>query len=162
MRMRRSRYGGGLGGTRRPRTRKVKSPIRVRPTTAKKGGRCTGCRGRYEVGDPVTVVKMKRRVFHTGTCVPANIDQLATLMTPAATAAPTMPKTAGEAAMLALVHLENAMVMRAKSVGITPEMEKSFEKYTKLKGMALRPGSDNEGRQAMKLATVELVKLVFG
>ena len=160
--MRRSRY-SGMGSTRRQRTRKVKSPIRVRPTTAKKGGRCTGCRMRYEVGDPVTVVKMKRRVFHTTTCVPANIDQLATLMAPAATAAaPTMPKTAGEAALLALVHLENAMVLRAKTVGITPEMEKSFERYTKLKGMAMRPGSDNEGRMAMMRATMELVKLVWG
>lgn len=158
--MRRRRSYGGLGSTRR--TRKVRPPIRVRPIVAKKGGRCTGCRMRYEVGDPITVVKMKRRVFHTASCVPPNIDQVATLMgTGTQSATPVMPKTAGEAAMLALVHLENAMVLRAKSFGISPEMEKAFEKYTKLKGMALRPGSPTEGQQAMKLATIELVKLVF-
>jgi hypothetical protein len=104
---------------------------------------------------------MRRRVFHTGTCVPANIDQLTTLV---GTASPTtaLPTTPGEAAMSALVQLENAMVLRAKSMPITPEMEKAFERYTKLKGMALRPGSDNEGRMAMKHATIELVKIVFG
>lgn len=144
------------------RTKKVRSPIRVKSRTAKKGGKCTGCKGQYVAGDPITVVWVKRRTFHTGTCVPPGIDQISTIVGVAQpTAQRPMPKTAGEAAMDALLALENALVLRAKTVGITEEMEKSFDRYNKLKGMALRPGSDNEGRQAMKLATVELVKLVF-
>jgi hypothetical protein len=159
----RRHYHGGLGSTPRRRTKKVRTPIRIKPIIAKKGGRCAGCRARYEVGDPVTVVRVKRRVFHTASCVPPGMDQIANVVGvgTAQPSAEAMPTTHGEAAMKALVHLENALVLRAKTQGITPEMEKSFDRYNKLKGMALRPGSDNEGRQAMKLATVELVKLVF-
>lgn len=144
------------------RKRKVRNPITVRQRVTKKGGRCAGCRQRYEIGDNVTVVKVKRRVFHTASCVPPNIDQIGTIIGQQNTGAPvTMPKTHGEAAMDAMVRLENALVLRAKAVGITDEMEKIFDRYQKLKGMALRPGSDNEGRMAMVQSLIALVKLVF-
>lgn len=45
--------------------------------------------------------------------------------------------------------------------GFTPEMEKSYQRYLKLKAMALNPGSENEGRMGLKLAIIELVKTAF-
>jgi hypothetical protein len=61
-----------------------------------------------------------------------------------------------------MMALENALVVTAKRAAvITPEMEKAFDRYNKLKAMFLRPGSDNEGQMAAKLAVVEVVKAVF-
>ena len=55
------------------RTKKIRSPIRVKERVAKKGGKCAACRVRYEPGDPITVVNVKRRTYHRATCVPANV-----------------------------------------------------------------------------------------
>jgi hypothetical protein len=61
----------------------------------------------------------------------------------------------------ALAKLEDALVARATESGITPEAAAAFEKYQKLKALALQPGTTHEGRTALRLATIELVKLVF-
>jgi hypothetical protein len=57
--------------------------------------------------------------------------------------------------------LENALVVVAAFTGITPEMEAAFERYNKLKGVALRPGSENEGVMAMREAVIKLVRTIF-
>jgi len=143
----------------------------VKTKVTKKGGRCSACRGRYEVGDTVTIVKTKRRVYHSATCVPANAGQVPVAggaaviaNTPDAVVKALSSRwTVGEAKMVAILALENSLVVVAQNRpgGITPEMEKSFDRYNKLKGMAMRPGSDNEGNMAVRLAILEVVKTVF-
>jgi hypothetical protein len=156
-------------GTKR-KTTKIRNPIRVKERTAKKGGKCAACRMRFEPGDPVTVVNVKRRTYHRNGCVPLNVGM------PAAGGGP-MPVmdaaqvakafsinwSAGEAKMVGLLGLENAMAVMGK-LGIikdTPEVEKAFDRYNKCKASAMRPGSDQEGKQAMVLAATSLIKIVF-
>jgi hypothetical protein len=165
--MRRSRY-GGYGRT--PRAGKIRSPISVKAKIAKRGGKCNGCRGRFEIGDNVTYVKIKRRVYHTASCVPANAGSM-----PAAGAGPVITDaasvakafstqwTVGEAQMIGLLALENALTVAIKRgvVKMDKATEDAFDKYEKFKSMALRPGSAQEGKQALVLAIRDLVKLVF-
>jgi len=61
----------------------------------------------------------------------------------------------------ALAKLEEALVAKAKKTGITPEMNSAFERYQKIKARALQPGTISEGDVALRLGTVELIKLVF-
>lgn len=75
------------------------------------------------------------------------------------TVSPTM--NAEEAAFAALLGLENALVARVRESGTTPEMDRSYVKYTKIKELALRPGTTAEGKSALRMAVIELVKLVF-
>jgi hypothetical protein len=168
--MRRSRYGGY--GYRKPRTKKIRPAVRVRERIAKKGGRCAGCRARFEKGDPITVVIVKQKKFHTNGCVPANINQPGSVVG----AAPAGPMSAanvatalsaswsfGEAKMVGLLALENALVagIRSGVVNVTDEIDKQFDKYNKVKAVAMRPGSVQEEKQAMVLAATALVKMVF-
>lgn len=69
--------------------------------------------------------------------------------------------TADEACMAALAGLENALVAVAKQNGITDDMNKSFLIYQKVKERVLRPGTDAEGRVALKMALKKLIDAVF-
>lgn len=166
--MRRSRY-GGYRSTRTPKPKKIRPMIRVKDRVAKKGGRCAACKSRYEKGDNVTVVNIRRRTYHQGSCVPANAGVMPTAgggpiaPTPAAVvSALSHTWSEGESKLVAIQALENAMVVIAKnSNSITPEQEKAFEKFNKVKAMFLRPGSEQEGKQAAKLAVLEIVKTFF-
>jgi len=141
---------------RRPRTKKIRSPIRIKPRIAKQGGKCDGCKMRFSPGEEITYVIVRKRKFHTHSCVPANVGQLQ-----AAPPGPTLPRSPGEARLQALASLENALVVIAKTEGITPEMEKAFDRFNKLKSVGLRPGSANEGRMGFREATIALVRVVF-
>lgn len=84
---------------------------------------------------------------------------------------------ADEAAFAAMLGLENALVARVREMTAAkktppPEMDKSFVKYTMLKERALAQpaaGSSatqvtaqkNEATVALRMALIELVKLVF-
>lgn len=163
---RRSRY----GVPRTKRTKKIRPLVRIKERVAKKGGRCSACRGRYEAGDRVTVAIIKRRTYHTHTCVPANVaasfsmggGAVAIANTPTAVVAALSANwTVGEAKLVALQALENAMVAVAKNETVTPEMEKAFERYNKLKAVFLRPGTEHEGKQGAKFSVLEVVKAFF-
>jgi hypothetical protein len=70
--------------------------------------------------------------------------------------------TVGEAKLVAIQALENAMVVIAKhTANLTPEMEKSFDRFRKVKTVFMRPGSEGEERQGAKLAVLEIVKSFF-
>jgi hypothetical protein len=163
--MRRSRY----GGFRAPRTKKIRNPIRVKERVAKKGGRCAACRSRYEKGDEITVVNIRRRTYHRHGCVPMNVGVMPTAGPMAVANTPEAVVKAlasnwsvGEAKLVAIMALENAMVVVAKNTPVTtPEMEKSFDRFMKVKAMALRPGSDQEGKQATRLSLIEIIKTFF-
>lgn len=69
---------------------------------------------------------------------------------------------ADEAAFAAMLGLENALVARVREMGSsTPSMDAGFVKYSKIKELALRPGTGPEGKVALRMAILELVKLVF-
>ncbi len=157
---------------RTPRRKKIRNPIRIKERVAKKGGRCSACRGRYEKGDEVTVVNIRRRTFHRHGCVPLNVGQMPTAgggvqvgSTPAdVIAAMRSNWTVGEAKLVAIQAMENAMVVIAKNNAIVEkdvDPNKAFDKYKKYKTVFLRPGSDNEGRQGARLAIIEVVKTFF-
>lgn len=158
----------GYGAPRR--TKVIRSPISVKAKIAKRGGKCSGCRQRFEIGASVTYVRIKKRTYHTATCVPANANQMPTADGPVITTAAEVAKamsvgwSIGEAQMVGLLALENALVCQIKRghLKMNPDVEKAFDRYEKLKSMAMRPGSEQEGKQAMKMATIDLVKLVFG
>jgi hypothetical protein len=158
-------------GTKR-RTKKIRNPIRVKERIAKKGGRCAACRLRFEAGSEVTVVNIKRRTYHRHTCVPANVGMPqpsggvgASAMTTAADVGTAMSIkwTQGEAEMVGLLAFENALAVKLKRQvgGITDAQRTEYKKYNARKNMALRPGSENEGRQAMMAAIISLVRLVY-
>jgi hypothetical protein len=162
----RSRY----GGYRKPRTKKIRPLVRVRERIAKKGGRCAGCRSRYEKGDEITVVIVKQRKYHRHTCVPANAGQMPTAGAPNGPIANTPDAvvkafasnwTIGEAKLVAIQAFENAMVVVAKNSTITPEMEKAFDRFNKIKARVIRPGTDAEGQVAFRLAITEIAKNFF-
>ena len=154
---------------RTPRAKKIRPMVRVKERVAKKGGRCSACKGRYESGDKVTVVNIRRRTYHTAGCVPANVEQSGVSSGPVVGSTPTAVVAAlsttwspGEAKLVAMQALENALVTVAKKAAvITPEMEAAFDRYNKLKGVALRPGSENEGVMAMREAVIKLVRTIF-
>jgi hypothetical protein len=67
-----------------------------------------------------------------------------------------------EARLAAMLAAENALVVMARSGNITPEMDRCFDRYNKLKGHVMNEsGNVNENNQAFKLAMVELIKTVF-
>lgn len=85
------------------------------------------------------------------------------------TVSPTM--NSEEALFAALLGLENALIAKVRESGTTAEMDKSFVRYTKFKERALaEPASTstpeqvkaqrNEARMALRLAVVDLVKLI--
>lgn len=68
---------------------------------------------------------------------------------------------AREAQLHAMLALENALVSSASEYGLTDEMNRAFIRYTKVKELVLRPGTTAEGKVALRMALVELVKAVF-
>jgi len=150
----------------------------VKERIAKKGGKCSACKSRYEAGAEVTVVNIRRKTYHRHTCVPANVHQLPTAGGPAVGNTPedvvkalSVNWSIGESQLVAMLSLENALVATAKSKGITPEMEKAFETYNKLKARAvqipagesaaIRESLEKEAATAKRMSIINLVKIVF-
>jgi len=145
---------------RRRRVRTPKSDIRVKVKPAKRPGTCTGCHDRFYSGDEITYVTRRIRRYHAH-CVPADVHVSTPGAAPRPAPAP-LPSTPAEAASVAMLALENALVVRARKEGITPEMEKAFVRYQKLKALALNAGAaDNEAKSALRLSFIDIVKLVF-
>ena len=63
-------------------------------------------------------------------------------------------------ALAALVALE-ALIMEMATSCMTPEMDAAWQKYKKLKALALNPGTPGEERAALKQAVLHAVKLAF-
>lgn len=172
--MRRTRYRSPFA-TRKPK--KIRTRIRVRERVAKTTvkGKCTACKGHFKVGDKMTVEIIKQRKFHTDTCVPADIGRMPGGNTIQVSATPeavvkalTTNWSLGEAKMVGMLALENALVVVAKTGKITPELEKSFERYNKFKAMGVHiptlgqtGTTEAEKGQAVRLAIIELVKAIF-
>lgn len=70
-------------------------------------------------------------------------------------------RKSGELLLEALAKLEDALVAAADEKGVGPELEKQFERYQKVKALALHPMTgDNEKRAAMRTALVEALRMV--
>jgi hypothetical protein len=143
---------------RRRRVRTPKSDVRVKTKPAKRRAKCTACQGHIYPGDTATYVTRRTKRYHEH-CTPANIGSDPTGARPGP---PPLPKTPAEAIQVALVAFDNAIVLRAQKQGITPEMEKAFQRYTKLKALAFdRGAADNEAAVALRMALTDAIKLVF-
>lgn len=140
-------------GIRRPR--KMRPSITVKQKAAPRDGKCTGCSGVIHKGEQALYIRTRVKRYHLS-CQPANPYATAATM-----GAPALPSDPMEAMLRALEALENALVVKAKKTGITPELEKHFDKYQKLKAVALRPGTPGEERVAFRMAVLEAVKAVF-
>ena len=72
-----------------------------------------------------------------------------------------------DAVLYAMTVLESALVVKARAMldpktkKVPPDMEKSFARYQKTKELVLRPGTPAEGKVALRMAVLELVRLVF-
>lgn len=141
------------------RTRKVRPAIVVKEKPASRDARCTACRMKIVKGEPATYVRVRTRRFHKG-CTPANIGAPPTA-SGAPAGPPLMPTDPAEAAGFALLALENALGRKAQRVGITDAMDKAFQKYNKIKELALRPGTNEEGQTALRMALIEIIKATF-
>ncbi len=140
----------------------IRRPRKARPSTtlkqkqAKRDSYCDACRGRICKGDHASYVRTRIRRYHDG-CLPANWAATNS----AAPVVPPLPTSPADAKLKAMEALENALVIVAKTSGITPEMETTFSKYQKYKAHALRGSNDTEAAQGFRLAINALVKLVF-
>jgi len=142
------------------RSKKIRSPIRVKPRVAKMGGKCDGCKTRFAAGENITYVITKKRKYHTGSCVPPNVGQM---LQATQQAAPVLPRTSMEAKLAALQSLENALAVLAKEKNYPPELDKAFDRYKKLKALGMHTTSKNtpEGEAGLKEATIALVRAIF-
>lgn len=142
----------------RTRTRKVRPAITVKTKPAPRDAKCSGCRMKILKGEEATYVRVRTRRFHKG-CTPANIGAPPTAAAPSSESK--MPSGADAAMQFALLALENAMGEKAKALNYPEALDKAFQKYNKIKELALRPGTQSEGATAFRLAVVEVVKAVF-
>jgi hypothetical protein len=63
--------------------------------------------------------------------------------------------------LAALAKLEDALVAKADEGGINPDMERVFERYQKIKALALHPTTGAmEQRAALRAALVEAIRMV--
>lgn len=69
--------------------------------------------------------------------------------------------TPEESKLFAMTALENCLVITATQKGITQEMRAGFAKYQKIKSLALGAQTKGEESAALRMAILELVKLVF-
>lgn len=73
--------------------------------------------------------------------------------------------TSRELKLVALNALQDVFVMRLKEQGITQETRDAYEKYKKILSLAMGPVSNqsmqNEADLALRMATIQLVKLAF-
>lgn len=140
----------------RARTKKVRPSITATAKPARRPGTCNGCGGKFNKGDDITYVRVRIKRYHTQSCVPANVTNPLQQTGPAP-----RPSTPMESTLDALLAMENALVVKARTSGITPEMDKAFQKYQKCKALGLHPQTENEGRVAIRMAVKALVDLVF-
>ena len=67
--------------------------------------------------------------------------------------------------VVALSSLESAFILRLKETGITDDARHAFDKYKKLKALALAPTlnvfTQNEADTALRQAVITLVKFAF-
>lgn len=89
----------------------------------------------------------------------------------AAAAVAPIPPNPRDASLNALVAMEKALALKAKTIGkvnpvtkrmeFPPDMQKGFDLYQKAKALALRPGTEGEEAAALRVALLTIVKLVF-
>lgn len=173
-------------------------PVTQSTLAARKRGKCRGCGQYYEARETIVVLRLKKayrapcsvcghkltgsKRFHPN-CVPSDINAAmgydaskhvhnAPSSHTATVAPPPKPPSPRDAALSALVSLENALILKLRNTPnawhvvngkrvLTPEWEKQFTTFQGIKARAVRPGTDAEGDTAVSLALQRLVKMVF-
>ena len=129
--------------------------------TSKYDGKCKACWHAYVIGDPIEWDPQTRKSYHPACAPQSTSSQQARSVRPAA--APTaliQRDNAQDAALEVLAALEKAIILRADQL-LTADMAKGWDRLQKAKALALSPGTDGEGRAALRLALLEAVKAAF-
>jgi hypothetical protein len=67
--------------------------------------------------------------------------------------------------LVALASLEDAFVVKLSETGVTDDVRKSYDRYKKLKALALgatsTPQAANEAYAALRMSVIEVLKLAF-
>jgi hypothetical protein len=111
---------------------------------ADRDGTCSLCHQPYSRGDRIVWREAAHEQCHPG-------------------AFATLPpaQTIEQVRLAALAALEDALITIAATNGVNVALEKQFDKYQKLKAVALRPGTSGEELAFLRAALIEAVKLVF-
>lgn len=147
--------------------------------------RCSGCRGFILAGESCVRFALAKRYrtrcdkcgaeprgarwFHDPACVPADVnkamgyDPVNVNPSAAVPSAAPPPKVlnARDLQLEALVHLEAAVVAKARERGVTPEMEKAFKTFSAIKARVLRPTTVEEGDVSVTMALKRIIDLVY-
>jgi hypothetical protein len=167
----------------------AKPPVRSSPAVLPRKTKCRGCGQDIPAGELLTRLRLRKsrqvpcttcshrppkvKYFHVH-CVPVDIDAAMGILpagpqagpapayqAPRPVAAPSKPPTPEEAALVALLKFEEALITKAKACGVSKELEAHFKTYQNIKARALRPGTPAEGDTALRMALIHAVKLVF-
>ena len=144
--------------SRTPRARKIRPSVTVKTKPAPRMAKCTGCGMYIQKGESATYVRTRTRRFHPN-CCPANVAAPTAAGAPTATAA--MPTDVTGAWQFMLVAAQNAIIAKAQAKGITPEIEKHFDKFQKCMTLAIRGTVDGEVTNALRMAMNEALRCVF-
>lgn len=129
--------------------------------TSKYDGRCKSCGGRYAVGDQIAWDPQTRKAYHPG-CAPLGVADPPRR----ARGQPAVPGTVGtrdraqNAALTVLAALEEAILLRADQL-VSADLERAWDRYQKVKALALQPGTEGEGQAALRTALIEAIKIAF-
>ena len=166
--------------------------VRVQTIVAKRASKCASCGLAFTAGECVTKLSIRKqyrhacatckrppvgsRKYHTA-CQPLDpvvamgvqhiaaavqAGHLGGIAPPVITVNAPKPKTAKDLAIEAMAKLEDALVAQLKTTEPTPDQEKAFGLYQKLKeSVVLGRTNVNEDKLALRNAIVNAVKLVF-
>jgi hypothetical protein len=115
----------------------------MKKAKATKPGTCVKCKKPYLRGE---------RIFWTQPVHQSCLHGAFSSIPPA----PTLEMTR----LVAMAALEEAEVAAAEN-GVEDAVEKMWERYEKLKAMALQPGSKQEETQAFRMALLKLVEIAY-
>jgi hypothetical protein len=184
---RRRHMWGGARRTRGSRAAVTSSAVPMPKTKSRR--KCAACGVHLTLGEAVVRLRLKKqyqvpcsvcshrpaklKFFHAA-CAPADINKAmgydanavaAAGGTPPTTAAPPpKPMSAADAALAALAAIDKAIgrkIAENRALQNDPAFQATFKTYQGCKARALRPGTDQEGQVAMKMAVKKVLDLIF-
>lgn len=175
------------GGTRRRGSAAAVTSSSVPMPKTKSRRKCAACNVHLDVGESVVRLRLKKRFqqpcsvcshkpaklkFFHAACAPADINRAmgydpnagaGPIPNGNAVAPPPKPMTAKDAATAALVAIDKAISRRLaenRALQEDKEFAAMYATYQGCKTLALRPGTDEESKMAMKMAMKKALNLL--
>jgi len=130
--------------------------------TSKYNSRCNACRRPVYPGDLVDWIRGQKGVW----CIDCHPTSTRLPPSQSSTATPpingnTRRPEDGDPFFVVLAALENAVIEKVSShsPNFDPEVERAWSVVQKTKALALQPGTAAEGRTALRVALVRLIKM---